>query len=434
MTNSRYTIALAILFGVLSFLSACANTDEEAQTDLRSAADADPSSQDGETLSPDVPNEIIGPGDDLPEELQVAAREWTGDLDGMVERGYIRALVVYNRTGYFLDGPQQKGITYEALKEFEKFVNQKLKLRRIKLELYFLPVRRDELLRALTEGSGDLAAANLTITPERQQLVDFSIPAAENVKELVVTGPNGPALSSVDDLSGQEVHVRKSSSYFASLRRLNDSFKKAGKDLVQLHLADENLEDEDLLEMVNAGLIPAVIVDDHKAKFWAGVLDGIKVHDDVAVNTGGRIGWAVRKNSPELLKVINEFVKGHRAGTLFGNIMLQRYLKDNKWVKNVTSKREIERLNSMVELFEQYAGQYDFDWLLIAAQAYQESGLDQSKRNPSGAIGVMQMLPSTAAGDVVNIPDIEKLERNIHAGTKYLRYIVDKYYASEDMD
>ena len=192
MTNSRYTIALAILFGVLSVLSACANTDEEAQTDLRSAADADPSSQDGETLSPDVPNEIIGPGDDLPEELQVAAREWTGDLDGMVERGYIRALVVYNRTGYFLDGPQQKGITYEALKEFEKFVNQKLKLRRIKLELYFLPVRRDELLPALAEGSGDLAAANLTITPERQQLVDFSIPAAENVRELVVTGPNAP--------------------------------------------------------------------------------------------------------------------------------------------------------------------------------------------------------------------------------------------------
>ena len=176
MTNSRYTIALAILFGVLSFLSACANTDEEAQTDLRSAADADPSSQDGETLSPDVPNEIIGPGDDLPEELQVATREWTGDLDGMVERGYIRALVVYNRTGYFLDGPQQKGITYEALKEFEKFVNQKLKLRRIKLELYFLPVRRDELLRALTEGSGDLAAANLTITPERHPIRGRGLP------------------------------------------------------------------------------------------------------------------------------------------------------------------------------------------------------------------------------------------------------------------
>ena len=352
----------------------------------------------------------------------------------MVERGYIRALVVHSKTFYFLDGAQQRGITYEAMRAFEAFVNKKLGLSTRKVHVVLIPVRRDELIASVANGTGDIAAANLTITPERQELVDFSDAALENVRELVVTGPSAPQVSSLNDLAGQEVHVRESSSYYESLLRLSDKLQNAGKAGVNVYLADEKLEDEDLLEMVNAGLVPATIVDSHKTKLWAQVFDSITVHEDLAVRTGGSIGWAFRKNSPQLQEVVNEFAKGHRAGTLFGNVLLKRYLRDTKWVKNSATKTELKKFRAMAPLFEQYGGQYEFDWLLLVAQAYQESTLDQSLRSRVGAVGVMQLLPSTAAGSPINIVDIQRLENNIHAGAKYLRFIADRYFSDEGID
>ena len=352
----------------------------------------------------------------------------------MVERGFIRALVVHSKTLYFLDGARQRGITYEAMREFETFLHKKLDRPKRKVHVVFIPVRRDELIPSVANGTGDIAAANLTITPERLRLVDFSDAALRNVKEVVVTGPSGPRLSSIDSLAGNEVHVRPSSSYYESLLSLNDKFREAGKTQIDLQLADENLEDEDLLEMVNAGMIPAIVVDSHKAAFWAQVFDDITVHEDITVREGGAIAWAIRKNSPRLREAVNEFAKDHRAGTLFGNVLLRRYLRSTKWVKNPQTEQEMRKFRATADFFKKYALQYEFDWLLIMAQAYQESGLDQSRRSHVGAIGVMQLLPSTAAGSPINIREIHELESNIHAGVKYLRFIVNQYFDDEAID
>ena len=255
-----------------------------------------------------------------------------------------------------------------------------------------------------------------------------------DVSEIVVTGPGAPKIERVDDLAGKEVYVRTSSSYYESLQRLNKSFKKAGKHPVKITPAVEYLESEDILEMVNAGLIPMTVIDSHIGEFWSKIFENITLHPDIAVNTGGEIAWAFRKNSPELREAVNDFVRRNKKGTLFGNMMLERYLKSTKWVKNSTAEQELKKFDMMVDIFKQYAGQYDFDWLLVAAQGYQESMLDQSKKSHAGAIGVMQLLPSTAKDPNVNIKDIEKLENNIHAGVKYLRFIRDRYFENEDMD
>jgi membrane-bound lytic murein transglycosylase MltF len=367
-------------------------------------------------------------------ELISLDEKWLGDFGGMAKRREIRVLVVYSKTFYFLDQGRQRGAIYELLKQFEKFINKKLKTKTLKLRVLFIPVRRDQLIPWLVAGRGDIAAANLTITPQRQKQVDFSDPLAVGVKELLVTGPAAPEVKNLDDLAGKEIHVRRSSSYYESLVKLNQSFQRTGKPKMNLVLADEIFEDEDLLEMVNAGLIPMIVMDSHKAEFWEQIFDHIKVHPDIAVRSGGEIAWAFRKASPKLKAVVNEFVKGHKKGTLFGNLLLKRYLRDTKYVKNSMAQKELEKFEAMVTLFQKYAGQYDFDYLMISAQAYQESGLDQSKRSPAGAIGVMQMLPSTAADPNVGIPDIGKLDRNIHAGTKYLRFIVDRYFKDKAMD
>jgi membrane-bound lytic murein transglycosylase MltF len=300
--------------------------------------------------------------------------------------------------------------------------------------MVFIPVRRDELLPALVEGRGDIAAANLTITPERRKLVDFSDPYLEDVSEILVTGPAAPELEILEDLAGREIYVRRSSSYYESLARLNRAFRASGRTEVSLIPADENLEDEDLLEMVNAGLIPMIVMDSHKAEFWEQIFENIELRPNLAVNRGGRIAWAIRKGSPELVKEINVFVKKHKKGTLVGNILFERYLKDTNWVRNALSDEEIKRFQETLELFKKYAGDFGFDWLMIAAQAYQESRIDQSKRSPRGAVGVMQILPSTAADPNVNVPGIEEIENNILAGVKYLRFIADRYFADEGMD
>lgn len=359
---------------------------------------------------------------------------WTGDFDAMAERRVIRALVVHNKMLYFLDGATQRGTSYDGLKEFEKFVNKKLKTRTLKINVVFIPVTRDKLLPALVKGLGDIAAANLTITQERKKKVDFSDPFLTNVSEILITGPAAPAIKCLDDLAGKKIHVRLSSSYYGSLKRLNASFKKQGKPSMKIIPADEYLEDSDLLEMVNAGLIPMVIVDNHKARFWAEIFDHITLHPDIVVNTRGEIAWAIRKNSPKLKAIINKFVKGHKKGTLLGNIVFKRYLKTNKWARNSVSPKELKKFQDTVALFRKYADQYGFDYLKIIALAYQESELDQSKRSKAGAIGIMQLLPSTARDPNVNIPDIKVLEKNIHAGNKYLRFLDDRYFSDSSID
>ncbi len=364
--------------------------------------------------------------------LPLQAGKWKGDLDGMVKRRTIRALVINSKTFYFLDKGRQYGASYEGLKAFEKELNKKLKTKNRKIQVYFIPVSRDQIIPALLDGRGDIAAANLTITPERQRQADFSTPIYGDASEIVVTGPSSPKIAAVEDLSGKEVFVRKSSSYHEHLERLNKRFREEGKPPVTLRPAPENLEDEDLLEMLSAGLLELLVVDNHKAQFWKQIFKNLTLHPEAAVNTGGKIAWMFRKGSPGLKKAVDAFVKTHGKGTSFGNQVIQRYLKSTRFVKNSTSEAELRKFRKMVTLFRKYGDKYDIDYLLVMAQGYQESQLDHSVKSKAGAIGVMQVMPAT--GKELDVGDIHKLEPNIHAGVKYIRYMIDRYYADEPMD
>jgi membrane-bound lytic murein transglycosylase MltF len=277
-----------------------------------------------------------------------------------------------------------------------------------------------------------MVIGQLTVTPERQKLVDFTNPTRQNVNEVVVTGPGAPAITSVDDLSGQEVFVRKSSSYYQSLLALNKKLAAAGKKPVTLREAPENLEDEDLLEMTNAGLIKVVVVDNYLADFWKQVFPDLAVHDTVAVRTGGNLAVAIRKGSPQLAAGLNAIIAKYGLGSAFGNMMEKRYLQSTKYVKDATSEAERKKLLDLAAFFKKYGDQYDVDYLLMAAQGFQESGLDQSVKSRVGAVGVMQVMPAT--GKELKVGDISQLEPNIHAGVKYMRWVVDTYYKDEPMD
>lgn len=362
--------------------------------------------------------------------LEYAGRPHTGDLDALVKRGTIRVLTTVSLGQYYINGIEQSGVTYELMQRFEKYVNQQLKKskNRSRVQIVMIPVARDDLLPGLIAGRGDIAAARLTQTTAREQKVDFGAPLVTEVKELVVTGPAAPDIKTFDDLAEVPIHVRRSSSYYESLIRLDGERQAEGKKPLQIVAADERLEDEDLLEMVHAGLFPAAVVDDYIGKFWARVYDDIVVHDDLVLREGGDIAWAIRKDSPALKAMIDEFIPTVGEGTAFNDQLVGRYLKSTKWVTNALGENERARFTQVVDFLKKYSDRYGFDWLMIGAQGYQESRLDQGARSQSGAVGVMQLLPSTAADQKISVKNIEILENNIHAGVKYLNLLHRNYF------
>lgn len=353
--------------------------------------------------------------------MERAQKPSTGDLPKISKSRSLRVLVTYSKTNFFIVAGTARGFEYELLKEYEKFLNKGIRL-------VYIPMPFDKLLAALREGRGDVVAAGLTITPERQKQVDFSDPYIPNVSEVIVLNKKVGDLNSINDLGGRTVYVRGGSSYVTHLKALSQKLVQAGQKPITVKEADGILTTEDILEMVNAGVVDISVCDHHIAEIWADLLPNIVARKDLAINSGGRIAWAVRKNNPKLKASLNAFTKTVKKGSLLGNILFKRYYQNAKWIKNPTSPEERKKLETFIELFEKYSERYGFDWLAVAAQGYQESGLDQSKRSHAGAVGVMQMLPSTAADKSVNIKNIKIAEHNIHAGVKYLNFIRNRYF------
>ena len=384
--------------------------------------------------APGAPNsETASPYDALPEAFRLMVdKPFSGDFDEMVKRRMIRVAVTFNRTHYFIDKGQERGITYESLKLFENDLNADLKTGNLKLHVVIVPIPRHELYPALVSGKVDMIAAMVTVTPERETLVSFSEPTRTNVSEIVVTGPGAPPIATVDDLAGQEVFVRKGSIYEESLVKLNEQLKARGKPPAVFVEAPAVLEDDDVLEMVNAGLAPITIVDDYLAEFWSKVFTDMKVHRDIAVRSGGILAVAFRKDNPRLREAVNTWIRKHGQGDAFRNVIERRYLENTKYVKNAAADAERQKFRAVIELFRKYGAQYDLDYLLMAAQGYQESTLDQKVKSPVGAIGVMQVMPPTAKE--LKVGDVTKVDANIHAGVKYMRFMMDQYFKDEPMD
>jgi len=323
-------------------------------------------------------------------------------------------------------------LTFESLKLFEKDLNEDLKTGNLKVHVVIVPMPRNQLYSALAGGKIDMVAAMVTVRPEAEKLVAFSEPTRTNVSEVVVTGPGAPPVASVDDLAGQEVFVRKPSVYYESLVKLNEQLKARGKAEAVFVEAPAVLEDDDVLEMVNAGLVSITIVDDYLAQFWSKVFTNLNVHGDVAVRTGGNLAVAFRKENPKLREAVNKWLRKHGKGDAFRNTIERRYLESVKYAKNAASEAERKKFRSLVGLFQKYGTQYNLDYLLMAAQGYQESTLDHSAKSPVGAIGVMQVMPAT--GKELKVGDITQIEPNIHAGVKYMRFMMDQYFKDEPMD
>lgn len=412
-----------ILLGILGLFLCCVFCGREKEKDDKKVISAKKDSSETTWYNFNSENEFLGLG-----------KQEFGDLDSMVARRRIRALVPYTYLYYNINLNKRSGIAFEALTLFENSINKQLRLKPHQVRIIFIPVNRSQVIPLLQEGYADLAFAGMTITEERKKKVDFSIPSITGLKEIIVGGPKAIRLKSLADLSGQEIYLREGSSYESAAIKLSDSLVKKGLKPIVIKSLDPYLEAEDILEMINSGVIPFSAMVEDVAELWANVMPNLILYNKIPLAKNISYGWVFRKDSPKLKKATDQFLEKNAKGTLIGNTLYNKYVKNASLLPEIYSKKTFSKVNVLKAPFLKYADRYQLDWLLLVAQGYQESGLNQALVSHKGAVGVMQVLPKTAAGRPFFIRNINKIDNNVHAGTKYMRFLIDRYFSDPQMD
>lgn len=417
--------ARTVMFGILIIfmIVSCGQRGETQSSASDSTAAADSIVVDSTILAFNPEDEFLGLG--VPQ---------YGDLDSMIARRRIRALVPYTHLYYQINGKVRRGVAFEALNLFEKNINDQLKFYPPKVRILFIPVNRKQIIPLLRDGYADIAYAGMAITEERQKLVDFSLPTITGLKEIIVAGKESPKLNSLADLSGKELYLHVGSSYEAAALKLSDSLEQAGLPPIDIKAVDPYLEVEDIMELVNTGAMPYSAMVEDLARLWSKVMPNLVLYDKFPLARNISYGMVIRKGSPKLKAAADKFVKKVAKGTVVGNSLYNKYVKSTKLLPNMHDKKTVAQVRALRITFQKYADRYRLDWLLLVAQGYQESLLNQDARSPVGAVGIMQVLPTTASGRPLYIKNIDKVDNNVHAGVKYMRFLVDEYFSGPEID
>jgi membrane-bound lytic murein transglycosylase MltF len=357
---------------------------------------------------------------------------WRGDLPGMRERRQVRALVVQDRTGFFIERGRPRGFEVALLEAWQDRLNAGIGRRERRVNVVYVPVSFADLIPALLEGRGDVAAAGLTVTEARRQQVAFTTPYLSGVDELLVASRSAAPVRTLDDLAGRRVHAPGGTSLAAHVRDLSAQLVSRGLAPVEVVEVDPRLDVEDLIELVHAGVFELTVADEHVGLLWARVLDGIVVRADLSLRGGGDLAWATRPDSHELRASLDAFLTENRRGSLLGNVLFRRYFEQTRWISNpidVDGRASFARYGPLLRRF---ADRFEFDWLKMVALAYQESGLNHARVSPAGAVGLMQLLPSTAA--YLGFRNPRDLEQNAHAGVKYMALLRNQVPAARTPD
>ena len=359
-------------------------------------------------------------------------RPFKGDLPGMRERELLRVLVTHGRSDFFAAEGKLRGFEYELFRELAEELGRNRSPGNLPMQVAFVPMGGADLIPALLAGHGDVIASSMTVTDARAEQVAFTSPYMSGVREVLVSHAGTPAPVSWKDLAGARVHVAAGASFPSGLQARSAALVAEGLPAIEVVETGRELDQEDMLELVHSGALRYTICDDFLVEHWAELLDGLRVHRDLHLDTDARIAWAVRPDAPELKALLDEFIAGHRRGTLIGNVLFNRYYRSTRWIANPLRRMETERLTSILGPLKEHADAFGFDWELIAAQAYQESGLDPRAQSRSGALGLMQLLPST--GKDMGSKDLLDPEDNLRAGCRYMAWLRKHHVNDPDLD
>jgi len=356
------------------------------------------------------------------------------DLDGMLKRKIVRVLVINSEAFYGIKNGKKSGLYHNAIVALEKQINQKYphKNKHIKTKLIPIPVSREFLIPALNAGYGDIAMSGNTITKRREEQIAFSKPFASGINEILITNNSLKNIKSFEDLSGKEVFVRPTMSYLDSLLQVSETLVHKGLDPIIIRALPEDLESEDILELVNEGLIGITIMDDYKAKMWKTVYGNVNLHEEITFRENSELALMIRKENPLLMEELNHFIDAHKIGKSFAKVATEKYFKSQKYIRTSRSGISKKKFESLKKTFEKYADKYELDPLMLMAQAYQESRLIEKAKSHVGARGIMQLMPATAKE--MNVGSIHNTDSNIHAGVKYHKLLKEHYFNDKEIE
>ena len=362
-------------------------------------------------------------------QANTAPEIWSGSYSEMLQRGEIRIAVPYDRTIYISDKGTPRGLSVEISKGLARWINAKYaaQSRSKPLSVKLVPTRSAELLNSLTTGRADIVLGDIGLyepIPNSQQFIINHSSKAE--QEVLVTGPSSPPLQKMTDLSGQTVYGSRNTNFQTTLSALNKELKREGKSPVNLISPLGDLDDEDLLEMLNSGLISYVIVGDWKFKLWQSIYRNIVMHQELSAKDAGWVGWVVRSSNQDLNDDLLDFYQSDDFEKSRSAFRQEDYKEHLKGLKDPIDKTSWARFESMKPLFDRYGAEYKLNPLFIASLGFQETLLNQSAVSGVGAIGVMQLMPAT--GMSLGVGDIHLLEPNIHGGADYMNQLISKYF------
>jgi len=354
---------------------------------------------------------------------------WSGSYSEMIERGEIRVAAPYDRTIYVSDKGVQRGLALEVSKGLAKWINAKYvgQMKGKPISIKLVPVIAPDLLNSLTSGRADIAIGDIGLYEPIRNSQDFIVNhASRDGQEVLVTGPSSPPLLKIADLSGQTVYGSRNTNFQKTFSSLNKELKRDGKLPINLASPLGDLDDEDLLEMLNSGLISYVTVGDWKFRLWQSIYKNITMHAGLSVQDSGWVGWAVRSANRDLNDDLKDFYASDDFVKSLTAFRQEEYKQHLKGLKDPIDKTVWTRFESMRPLFNRFGAQYKLNPLVLAALGFQETLLNQSAVSSVGAIGVMQLMPAT--GMSLGVGDIHLLEPNIHGGADYMNQLISKYF------
>jgi len=398
-------------------------------------------SRDGAVERPSEVSGTSGEAASAPPEPEQAAQlplgshvgeRYTASLESVVERRFLRVLTSRNSFDYFIYRGQPGGYQFEMVRAFTGFLNSRhIKgPNQLKIQFELIPVSHDQLIPMLLAGKADMIAARLTITSERAAELRFSIPY-RRVDELLVTRQGVEVPSTLEGLSGRRVAIRRTSSYTSSLEGLNEQLRSQGKPPIRVDFVDEALETEKILALVARGRFEFSVADSIVAETAAAIHPELRVLTNPKLRAGGELAWASHPAASVLVDEMNAFLPRYQHGSLQGNVAIGKYFQNISALRGRLDPNDPAGLSRHDDQIKRYAKDFGFDWRLMVSVAYQESRFDQAARNRSGAVGVFQIKPETAAEPYIDLPNVagpENAGNNIHAGIKYLAWIKGRYF------
>ena len=343
-------------------------------------------------------------------------------LKEIISSGYIRVLTRNNDTSFFIYRGHRMGYDYEVGKKLAQRMG-------IRVDMV-ITNNWNDMVPALLRGEGDVIAAQVSVTDSRQKQVLFANPWGQT-QEVVVWREGADPISAAADLSGKQVHVREGTTYEETLSSLNEKLKAEGKPLVKIVALPGELETDTILERLSKGAFQYTIADENITDIHVAFYDNMV--KGPAVSAERQLAWAVRPGDTKLRDQINGLLKELKRKPDF-NVLKKKYFEAHRSFKKERKDEfyasETGTLSQYDKLIQKHAETHGFDWRLVAAQIYQESRFDLTRKSWVGALGLFQIMPKTAKQ--LGITDPHDPEQSIRGGLKYMKQLMRHYKDIED--